>query len=221
MEQISASVNWTVSLEKYFKVTGEKAHALSVLHKASEAKFAAYRTWLDLPCIVGSSIIGFFSVGSSQFLGTSPYASVATGIGSLLVGVLNTVNSYFAYSKRTEGHRIAAIQYSKLYRFLVVELSLPREQRIAAADLLKIVKEQYDRLQEVAPAFPPDIILHYKQEYKKVQDIAVPEELNGFERIEIFNPLHSRPSQQGFGSKETVVPNSVSVSVGGSGKASE
>jgi hypothetical protein len=85
------------------------------------------------------------------------------GLLSLLVSVLNTTGTYFAWAKRAEGHRISSIQYARLYRFLNIEMSLPREERMTPADLLKHTKDQYDRLQEVSPLIPPEVIAVFKQ----------------------------------------------------------
>lgn len=186
-EDIAKDINWTQQLELYFKHTGEKAHGLSLLHKRAEQKFTYYRTFIDLPVIVLSSVTGFLSVGSSQMFTDAGLASICLGVASLFVSVLNTTGSYFAWAKRAEGHRISAIQYAKLFRFLAVEMGLPREERMSPHDLLKYTKDQYDRLQEVSPLIPPDILKSFKSEAKKYPDIAKPEESNGLESIVIYS----------------------------------
>jgi hypothetical protein len=116
-------------------------------------------------------------------------SSIALGVGSLTVGVLQTVNTYFNWSKRAEGHRISAIQYSKLYRFLNIEMSLPREERMTPHELLKYTKDYYDRLQEISPLVPPEIIQEFKKKFEKDTEISKPEEANGLEKITIYNPM--------------------------------
>jgi hypothetical protein len=113
------------------------------------------------------------------------------GIGSLAVGVLQTINTYFNWAKRAEGHRITAIQYSKLYRFLSIEMALPRHERMPPTELLKQTKETYDRLQEISPLIPPEVIREFRKKYDRYKDISKPEETNGLEKIEVFveNPM--------------------------------
>lgn len=188
-EEIGASVTYNHRLEEYFASTGEKAHCLSVLHKQAEAIYDRRKIWIDIPVILGSGIIAFLNAGSSaMFEGEARLSSIALGVGSLSVGVLNTIGSYFQWSKKAEGHRIAAIQYSKLYRFLNVEMSLPREERMSPRDLLKYVKDQYDRLQEVSPLVPRELIIHFKKEFNKPEykNISKPEETNGLEQIVVY-----------------------------------
>ena len=193
---------WTTLLEEYFASTGEKAHCLSWIHKQSESLYSKRTTYVDLPVIVLSGVLGFLSVGSSaMFRGDEMIASISVGIGSLFVSVLNTIGSYFGWAKRAEGHRIASIQYAKLYRFLTIEMSLPREERMNPSDLLKLTKETYDRLAEISPLIPPEVIAEFRKKFgdPKYDSISKPEEANGLEKITIFsdtavrNPLVSDP----------------------------
>lgn len=191
-DALSKTVSWSDDLELYFKQTGERANALAVIHKRAEALYSYRRTYIDMPVIVISSLVGFLSVGStSMFAGREMESSVALGILSLFVSVLNTTGSYFGWAKRAEGHRISAIQYGKLFRFLGIELSLPREERMSPHDLLKLTKENYDRLQEISPLVPPELIKEFATRFKKYEDkVALPDELNGLSSIRIHtNPM--------------------------------
>lgn len=182
----AVDIHWTVKLEEYFASTGEKAHCLSWVHKQSEAMYSNRRTWIDLPVIVGSGVIAFLNAGSQSMFTDARIANISLGIGSLLVGILNTMGTYFGWSKRSEGHRISAIHYSKLYRFITVELSLPREERMNPHDFLKYVKDQYDRLQEISPMVPQTVISMFQRKFKHETEISKPEEANGLEKITIY-----------------------------------
>ena len=191
-------ISWTPPLEEYFASTGEKAHCLSWIHKRAEERYARLRTVIDLPVIGISSITGFLSVGAAPMFGEDNQmaVSVALGLCSLLVSVLNTTGTYFAWAKRAEGHRISSIQYARLYRFLHIEMSLPREERMTPRDLLKHTKDQYDRLQEISPLVPPEVIEEFKERFKdpRYDGISRPEESNGLEKIEVYPPPRT-PSQ--------------------------
>ena len=186
--EISNSIHWTVKLEEYFASTGEKAHCLSWVHKKSEELYSTRKTFIDLPVIVGSGVIAFLNAGSSSMFDDPKISSVALGIGSLVVGILNTMGTYFGWARRAEGHRISAIHYAKLYRFISIEMSLPRDERMSPHDLLKLVKDQYDRLAEISPMVPATIIETFRKNFDKYTDISKPEEANGLEKISVFRP---------------------------------
>jgi hypothetical protein len=197
-------VSWTERLEEYFASSAEKAHCLSLLHKQSEALYSGRKTFIELPVIVGSAVIGFLNAGSTTMFQDPKIASVALGVGSLVVSVLQTINTYFSWSKRAEGHRIASIQYSRLYRFLSIEMSLPRGERLPPSDLLKQTKDTYDRLQEISPLLPALILGEFRKRFDKETEISKPEEANGLERVLVYqeNPMRLR-RQESLGLPES------------------
>jgi len=188
MTESESPIQWHTSLEEYFASTGEKANCLAWCHKKAETLYSNRRTFIDLPVIVISAVTGFLSAGSTSLFNDAKVSSIALGVASLFVSVLNTAGSYFGWAKRAEGHRISAIHYSKLYRALMVELGLPREERQHPASLLKSVRDQYDRLQEVSPLIPTEVIREFQVKFEKYKDISKPEETNGLEHITIYLP---------------------------------
>ena len=183
---IGNNVTWTIVLEDYFAQTGEKANGLAIMHKRAESIFTRRKTYIDLPVIVGSGAVAFLNAGSSSLFTDHQLAATALGVGSLVIGILNTVGTYFGWAKRAEGHRMSGIHYAKLYRFINVELRLPREQRMQPGDFLKYVKDQYDRLAELSPMIPSSITTSFGKQMEKYKDISKPEETNGLNKISIF-----------------------------------
>lgn len=192
-ESIAENITWGEPLEKYFADTGEKAHCLSWCHKRAEALYSVRKTWIDLPVIVISGVTGFLSAGSTSLFKDPQMSSIALGVASLFVSILNTTGSYFGWAKRAEGHRISAIHYSKLYRFLSIEMSLPRDERMTPADLLKLTRDSYDRLQEISPMIPAEVLREFQYKFKNEKEISKPEEANGLEHIEIYDEKLKSP----------------------------
>ena len=182
----SKEIHWTIRLEDYFVQTGEKANCLAWVHKKAEELYSVRKTFIDLPVIVGSGVIAFLNAGSQSMFEDARLASISLGVGSLVVGIMNTMGTYFGWAKRAEGHRISAINYAKLYRFIAVELALPRDERMNPNDFLKVVKDTYDRLAEISPMIPPSVIHKFQRRFKKTNDIAKPEEANGLHKIQVF-----------------------------------
>ncbi len=180
------AIHWTEMLEEYFASTGEKAHCLSWCHKRAEAMYSNRKTLIDLPVIVISGVTGFLSAGSTTMFSNAAASSIALGVASLFVSVLNTAGSYYGWAKRSEGHRISAIHYARLYRFISVELALPRDERMQPNDFLKYVKDQYDRLQEISPLLPPEVITEFQTKFANETEISKPEEANGLEKITVY-----------------------------------
>jgi hypothetical protein len=180
-------ISWNVALEKLLAEEGEKALGLAWLHNQCEAHFGARSNWISIPVIILSTLSGTASASSTTFFSDNmKMGSLGIGAVSILCGILNTVNSYFAFAKRTEAHRIADIQFNKVYRFIAVEMTLPRIERIRAKDMLKIVREQVERLAETSPPIPEFIVEKFKKNFRKdYRDIAQPDITNGLRRIRV------------------------------------
>ena len=187
MDDDIANANWNPQLEKIISDEGERALCYSWLHAKSQKQYSNYNDYIMIPGIVMSTLCGSASIGSSTLFGTSPYIGVGIGILTLSVGVVNTISSYFSWAKRSESHKHSAARFSKIYRFIVIEMALPRKERIAAKVMLKIVREEINQLHETSPQIPDRIIDLFKKEFKDSIDITKPEITNGLEPIHVFS----------------------------------
>lgn len=193
MEEIG-QVSWNSQLERVISDEGERCLCFSWLHSKSEKKFTTLNTRMSIPVIIMSTIAGSASIGSQTLFGGAGYANICIGVVSLSVGVLNTVSSFFGWAKRSESHRISAITYQKIYRFILIELALPRTERMAARDMLKVVRDQCDRLQETSPQIPDTVIDAFKQKFgKSTPNVKKPEITNGLDPIHVYSLESATP----------------------------
>jgi len=184
---MDAEVSWNTSLETLIGQEGEKCSGLAWLYTESERYFNARNNYIALPVIVLSTVTGFIS-GSSQILFTNAStASIGVGGVSLFTGILSTIGSYFSWAKKAEACRITALQYSKLLKFITIEMTLPKDERIRAKDMLKMIRETVERLLETSPAVPPHIIAEYKAKFDSKTDITHPEMTTGIIKLNIYH----------------------------------
>jgi hypothetical protein len=141
-------------------------------------------SYFTIPTIVLSGLAGLGSVGAEQIL---PFtgASQLIGFVSFTAATLQTISSYYGFARRAESHRIAALSYEKLHRTLTFELSIPRAERTAPDILMKQLKEEADRLNEVSPQLPTFAIKLFKKSFPNTDHVAIPAILNGLEPIAI------------------------------------
>ena len=178
---------WTSDLEDFLKALGEKSLCLSILHKYSEQHFSYKSTMIDLPVIVLSTLCGSLTLSAKNMFGEEMENDALKIVGglSLFTSILATIQSYFAYNRCAENHRISQISYSQLYRFLKVQLGLPRKQRMAPSNLLKVTMSSFERLTETSNLIPVSISVKFKKEYKKEKTVSRPSEVNGLESIKV------------------------------------
>jgi len=201
-------ISWNSQLERVISDEGERCLCFSWLHSNSEKKFTTLNTRISMPVIIMSTVAGSASIGSQTLFGGASYANICIGVVSLSVGVLNTIQSFFGWAKRAEAHRISAITYQKIYRFILIELALPRSERMIAGNMLKVVRDQCDRLQETSPQIPDTVINAFKAKFgETTPHVKKPEITNGLDPIHVYSlesatPLLSLP-------KPTVEPSDI------------
>jgi hypothetical protein len=191
-----ASINWGSQIEKVIADEGEKALSWAFLHQHAQKKYNRLDIWINIPIIILSTLTGSASIGSESLFKGSEIAPVIIGFISLFVGVLNTLSSYFAWAKRTEGHRLCGIQYEKYHNFIRIELSLPRDERMPPSEFLKIIKEGFERLAETAPQIPDSVIAMYRERFGSNHELSKPTIANGMDKIEVYSEVKEAASRR-------------------------
>jgi hypothetical protein len=200
------TISWNDALERLIAEEAERCIGLAWLHNECERVFSTRTTWIALPVIVLSTLNGFLSGSSQMIFSNATTSSIGIGGVSLFTGVLSTIGSYFAWAKRTEAHRISAIQYQKLSRFLSIELTLPKKERIHAKDILKMMRDQVERLMEISPAIPEFILEKYKGRFKNIEGVAHPEIIDGLHKVIVNKDDHNNTDED---SKNVLVRSTV------------
>lgn len=176
---MSNKVSYTDDFELLLKEEAEKAESMSILHSKANAKFSKYSIGINLPVIVLSGSIGFLNPiklfnDQALFLGAI----------SIFVSILKTLDSYFDWSKRCETHRMVSLAYIKISKFIQLQLSLKRECRIEANDLLKLVLNDLQNIRDAEPLIPNNVIKEFNIQYQK-EKTSKPALCNGLTDIHI------------------------------------
>jgi hypothetical protein len=191
ISSVPSNIKWNDAVERLIKGIGEKALSMSWLHNKSEKRYKYLNNYLAIPSIILSSVTGAGSIG----FGSEGNISYIMGGLSLLVSILSTLNSYFVFAQRSTEHKIAAVQYSKLYLTISIELALPRLKRMNVKDFLKVISQECQRLNEIQPQIPDIVIKEYKKAFKdEPETISRPEITNGLVSIGIYNETESPPT---------------------------
>jgi hypothetical protein len=187
MDESIAQASWNSQLEKILSDEGERSLCYSWLHDRSEKRYSRLHTSITLPSIVMATLAGSASIGTTSLFPNPQIANITIGIITLSVGLLTTVSNYFSWAKRSESHRIADITYKKIYKFILIELSLPRSERMAAKDMLKIVRDETQRLEETSPQVPDIVIKEFKKRFgDSTPEVTKPEITNGLDPIYVY-----------------------------------
>jgi len=174
-------INYNRDLEQLLAQSAEECESLGILHLASYEKYNLLSNYINIPVIILSSGIGFITGIDLQY----DKMNIILGIGSVFVGIIKSVDSYFQLGKRAEAHRLCALQYTQINKKIQIELSLCREQRQTAKDMLSIIKTDIKNLQDISPIIDKEIIIQYNLKYGKYNTVKKPNFVNGLSEVKI------------------------------------
>ena len=202
MEQI---IVYGRDVEHLLKTNAEECESLSILHRFSYEKYNQRSNYINIPVIILSSAIGFatgIDIGYEKM-------NIILGIGSIFVGIIKSIDSYFQLQKRAESHRLCSLQYGQINKKIAIELALPRGQRINAKDMLGLIKTDMKNLADISPLIDKDTITKYNALYTET-NVHKPNMVNGLSPVNIRVDTDDMVSSSSNNPLSIIVPNNQS-----------
>ena len=159
-------VEWTVHHERILIDWADKATCYKWLHEKSHREFSRKSRWFTIPVIIMSTLTGTANFAQDRI--PPDYLSAATmiiGGVNLIAGILTTIQQFLKINELNESHRVSAISWGKFQRNLFVELAKAPNERTQATHLIKVAKEEYDRLIETGNPIPSHVTQSFKNTF--------------------------------------------------------
>jgi len=154
--------NWKEDQEDILKKWADKATCFKMMHERAYKKYWCMNAWFNIPVIIISTITGTGNFASNNFGSYAQLFTFIIGGFNIFAGMLATISTYIGAAQKLEGHRFSSIQWDKFTRKVQIELAKTRNYRIKAKIFIKQCAEEYDRLIEMSPILPNDIIIWFK-----------------------------------------------------------
>lgn len=149
---------WKKEQEQILKKWADKSLCFKMMHERAYKKYWCLNAWFNIPVIIISTITGTSNFASESFGKKLSYVTYIIGGFNLFAGILATIGTYTGVAQKLEAHRFSSVAWDKFSRKLQIELSKSRLDRLNAKDFIKQSAEEYDRLIEMSPILPNDII---------------------------------------------------------------
>lgn len=162
------SVEWTAEHEQILVEWADKAMCYRWLHSKSNAMFSSLNTWYTIPVIVISTLTGTANFAQERV--PPEYQSffvMVVGGFNILAGIITTIQQFLKITQLNEAHRVSSIAWDKFYRNIKIELAKHPSERIDVKQMIKMSKEEFDRLMETSPNIPEKIISDFKNNFSK------------------------------------------------------
>jgi hypothetical protein len=163
----SNDVEWTTEHEQILVEWADKAMCYRWLHSKSNTLFSNLNAWYTIPVIVISTLTGTANFAQTRVPEEyQNYFAMVVGGFNILGGIISTVQQFLKITQLNEAHRVSGIAWDKFYRNVKIELAKHPSERMPPGQMLKMSKEEFDRLMETSPNIPEKIVTAFKTSFK-------------------------------------------------------
>ena len=165
-EIVTQEIEWTQEHEEILIEWADKAMCYRWLHAKSNALYSNLNTWYTIPVIVLSTLTGTANFAQDRVPAMyQSYFVMLVGSLNILAGMITTIQQFLKITQLNEAHSVSSISWDKFYRNIKIELAKHPKERIDVKQMIKMSKEEYDRLMETSPAIPEKIIHGFKDKF--------------------------------------------------------
>lgn len=158
---------WSLEHEKILIEWADKAMCYRWLHSKSNAVYSSLNAWYTIPVIVISTLTGTANFAQTRVpIEYQNYYAMVVGGFNILGGIISTIQQFLKITQLNEAHRVSGIAWDKFYRNIKIELAKHPSERIHASQMLKMCKEEFDRLMETSPVIPDKVVVSFKNAFK-------------------------------------------------------
>lgn len=159
-------VEWTPEHETILIEWADKAMCYRWLHSKSNALYSSLNAWYTIPVIVISTLTGTANFAQERVpLEYQNYYVMVVGGFNILAGIITTIQQFLKITQLNEAHRVSSIAWDKFYRNIKIELAKHPSERIDVRQMVKMSKEEFDRLMETSPNIPEKIVKQFKNNF--------------------------------------------------------
>jgi len=162
----TTEIEWTPEHETILIEWADKAMCYRWLHSKSNALYSSLNAWYTIPVIVISTLTGTANFAQERVpLEYQSYYVMVVGGFNILAGIITTIQQFLKITQLNEAHRVSSIAWDKFYRNIKIELAKHPSERIDVRQMVKMSKEEFDRLMETSPNIPEKIVKQFKNNF--------------------------------------------------------
>lgn len=160
-------IEWTPEHEKILIEWADKAMCYRWLHSKANSMYSRLNALYTIPVIIISTLTGTANFAQERVpLQYQSYFVMLVGAFNIAAGIITTIQQFLKITQLNEAHRVSSIAWDKFYRNIKIELAKHPSERIDVKHMVKMSKEEFDRLMETSPNIPEQIIDQFKDNFK-------------------------------------------------------
>jgi len=165
---VNMPCQWTCEHEQILIEWADKAMCYRWLHSKANAMYSSLNAWYTIPVIIISTLTGTANFAQERVpLNYQNYFVMIVGGFNILAGIISTIQQFLKITQLNEAHRVSGIAWDKFYRNVKIELAKHPDERMPVLQMIKMCKEEFDRLMETSPVIPDKIVKTFQISFKE------------------------------------------------------
>ena len=166
---------WKDEEEKILKEWADKGQCYELMHARCHEIYRRKNTLYVIPVIIISTLTGTANFAQDKVpIDKRDIFVMTIGGLNIIAAIVTTISQYLKISELNESYRAGSLSWGKFYRNIKTELAKHPLDRMSPSNMLKHYKEEYDRLIEIYPPIPPNIIAEFNKKMD-VPELIKPE----------------------------------------------
>ena len=172
------SESWSVNMETLLADWGEKAAGLRFMHAHSGGSWRTFGNHLAVTSIIVTSIASSMSLVATSVEDPQTKNGILFSVGGigLLSALIQSFKKFYNAEEKAAEHTSVSKQFGSFYRYILLQLSMAREDRDPCDVLTTYALKEYERLQQEAPSLGSKSIDAFKAKFsdteQSVPDVA-------------------------------------------------
>jgi hypothetical protein len=170
--------NWSDNIELLMKQWGEKAAGLRFMHNDSGKRWKKFSNRLSIASILITSLASTMSLVATSIDDDKIKDIMLFSVGGigLLSTLIQSFKKFYNAEEKTADHSSSSKQFGTFYRYMILQLSMSRDQRDPPDILTNWALKEYERLLQEAPPVEDKSVALFKSRFnnslQSIPDVA-------------------------------------------------
>lgn len=138
------------------------------MHNQAYEKYRRIFLFMTIPLIIISTVTGTANFAQEQI--AQDYRStflMVVGSLNIIVGIISTIMQFIKVNELKEGFYMSIKNWDKYHRNIQLELMKNPDNRTSKSTMLEFAKKEFDRLIDLSPEIPSDVIKKFQIKFKE------------------------------------------------------
>lgn len=167
---------WKPEEENILREWADKSQVYELFHGKGHLIYKKKNARYVIPVIIISTLTGTANFAQERV--PVDYQNVFVmiiGSLSIIAAIISTISQFLRISELNEAHRVASLSWGKFSRNAKTDLAKHPLDRGDPVMTLKVAKEEFNRLLEISPIIPKNVIANFNVKFEDVPELAKPE----------------------------------------------